>query len=322
MTSRKRPFLVDHQAKALAAFRDVRIVHDKFQDAMARISNFHQAGRYSDAPGVMSLIGHTGSGKTSIIQEYCRTRNVPGEFKKVLSIVVPENCTVKNLASRILSAIGDPKPTYGTREDMENRIKYYADRTNVELIVLDEFQHIAVRGSSTRQYDAADWIKTQVEVLRKPILFSGLPEVDNIFVVNPQLETRRKAKIELYPLRLSSREARQAAHLFFYSVNQCLPLPRPELSALHDTISINLLVTTSSGLLGYMMRVVHLATELAMLEQAETLLHSHIAEALLELGPVDFSLDKGALRPTALKSALPPVPKKSVKRRRRGRPNG
>lgn len=303
MVMRKRGVLNDEQARSLAAFRDVRIVHDGFQDALARISNFHLAGRYSDSPGVMSLIGYTGAGKTSIIKEYCRTHNKKGEFKKVLSIVVPENCTVKNLASRILSAIGDPRPTHGTREDMENRIKYYSDRTQVELIVFDEFQHISVRGSSSRQYDAADWIKTQVEVLKKPILFSGLPEVENIFVVNPQLETRRKGKIQLSPFSLKSEEGREAIHLFFHSINQRLPLPKPDRSALLEAKSIRLLVSSSNGVLGYMMRVVHLAAELAILERRQTLLYEHLTQALEELPESQVSIKKGMMRPVAVLSA-------------------
>ncbi|MBN8196029.1 TniB family NTP-binding protein [Thalassospira povalilytica] len=289
--------LTNEQAIKLAEFRDRRIAHDAFQDALTKIANFHQTGRYASRPGILTMVGETGAGKTSIIEDYCNFHNKSGRFKKVLFVIVPESCTVKNLAASILMALGDLSSVKGTRQDMELRIKDYVVRTGVELLIFDEFQHLTNRGSARRQYDAADWLKTQVEILRKPIVFAGLPEVHNIFSVNPQLETRRNGKIGIEPFNLDAEEARRSVVLFFHMLNKHLPLPRPEVSALNDPVAIKYIVDENKGLLGYMMRTVHCATELAMLEGDETLRLNHLHEAVRILGAVEFDVGEATIRP-------------------------
>jgi hypothetical protein len=297
MTNRNR-LLSKEQARKLAEFCNQRIAHDKFQDAMAVISNFHNVGCFADSPGILTLVGETGAGKSSVISDYCRSQNVQGDYKKVVSVFVPEDCTIKSLASRLLLAIGDPSGARGTREDMERRIRVYVQNTGVELLIFDEFQHISAGGSLRRQYDAADWIKTQVEVLKKPIMFVGLPQVHDIFAVNAQLQTRRKGKIELPPFDLNSKEDGKSLVLFFHMLNHYLPLPDREASVLRNPSAVQFLAQSAKGLIGYMTAYVHKATEFAMLEGAETLTSGHLYEAVEEIGLVKFDVGVGAIRPT------------------------
>lgn len=289
--------LTAKQAIKIAAFRDRRIAHDAFQGALTKIANFHQSGRHAARPGILTMVGETGAGKTSIIEDYCKLHNKEGKFKKVLFIIVPENCTVKNLAASMLMALGDLSSVKGTRQDMELRIKDYIDRTGVEMLIFDEFQHLTNRGSAKRQYDAADWLKTQVEILRKPIVFAGLPEVHNIFAVNPQLETRRNGKIGILPFDVETDESRKSVFLFFHMLNKHLPLPKPERSALNDPKAIKYVVTENKGLLGYMMRTVHHAAEMALIEGEDTLHFRHLHSAVQELGGVEFEVGQATIRP-------------------------
>ncbi|MBR9899485.1 MAG: AAA family ATPase [Rhodospirillales bacterium] len=295
--------LTEEQAVKLAAFRDRRIAHDAFQDALTKIANFHQTGRHAARPGILTMVGETGAGKTSIIEDYCNLHNESGQFKKVLFVIVPESCTIKNLAASILMALGDLSSVKGTRQDMELRIKDYVDRTGVEMLIFDEFQHLTNRGSAKRQYDAADWLKTQVEILRKPIMFAGLPEVHNIFALNPQLETRRNGKIGIVPFDLDTDENRRSVFLFFHMLNKHLPLPRPELSALNDPNAIKYVVDENKGLLGHMMKAVYRATERAVIEGDETLRFRHLQDAVQELGPVTFEVGQATIRPGKKKKA-------------------
>lgn len=102
----KEMILTDAQADGLAAFQNQRIHHNQFQRATARITNFHRSGARAYAPGILTLVGETGAGKSSIIENFCTVTNNGHDCSRVLSIIIPQSCTIKNLASRILHALG------------------------------------------------------------------------------------------------------------------------------------------------------------------------------------------------------------------------
>ncbi|MEQ8392941.1 MULTISPECIES: ATP-binding protein [Thalassospira] len=294
-------YLTDQQAADYGAFCNQRITHTQFQNTYAKVANFHLAGKFAYVPGIMTLVGETGAGKSSVVDDYCRDANAKYERHAVVSIVVRESSSVKDLAAGMLRALGDPLCGKGTKESMERRIAEYANYNDVEMFIFDEFQHLTNRGQSARSFDAADWLKTQVEVLRRPFLFVGLPEVDNIFSLNAQLETRRKERVQLAPFNTDTADGTKEAAMFFYMLNQGLPLPNQKASALLDLDYVGRVVSRCGGLVGYMTKVVQYAVKTALLDEADTLRWEHIEGALDDLGGVTFEVGLGAVRPEVQK---------------------
>ncbi|MCC4242074.1 TniB family NTP-binding protein [Thalassospira povalilytica] len=294
----KEMILTDAQADGLAAFQNQRIHHNQFQQATARITNFHRSGARAYAPGIMTLVGETGAGKSSIIENFCTVANNGHDCSRVLSIIIPQSCTIKNLASRILHALGDPCASMGTRESMERRIARFADHTSVSMLIFDEFQHLTNKGSQARRYDTADWLKTQLEILRRPVLFVGLPEVNDIFMVNPQLETRRRGRIELLPFDPSTKDGAKELLMLFHFLNNELPLPDPSKSVLKSSEVMLRLARSCKGLIGYITKVIYRAVEIALLARCQALTEQHLMAALSELKEASAELDTKAIRPS------------------------
>ncbi|KZB70812.1 MULTISPECIES: TniB family NTP-binding protein [Thalassospira] len=289
--------LTKQQARQLAAFQNRRVHHSQFQQATARIANFHISGVQASAPGITTLVGETGAGKSSVIENFCSTANSGDVRNRVLSIVIPQSCTIKNLASRILHALGDPCATKGTLESMEQRITKIADHASVEMLIFDEFQHLTNKGSQARRYDSADWLKTQLEILRRPVLVAGLPEVNEIFLLNPQLATRRRARIELLPFDPSTKGGAKELLMLFHFMNMELPLPDPAESVLLKNDVMLGLARSCKGLIGSITKIIHRAVEIAMLSDSTTLTELHLQCALEELEVDIRELDTSAARP-------------------------
>jgi len=290
-------FLTDAQADGLATFQNQRVHHGQFQNAIARITNFHRSGTRAYAPGIMTFVGETGAGKSSVVENFCSMANSGDSHSCVLSIIIPQSCTIKNLASRILYALGDPCASMGTRESMERRIAMLADHASVSMLIFDEFQHLTNKGSQARRYDTADWLKTQLEILHRPVLFVGLPEVNDIFMVNPQLETRRRGRIELHPFDPSTKDGAKELLMLFHFLNQELPLPDPSSSVLKSNEVMLRLARSCKGLIGYITKVIYRSVEIALLSNSPTLTEQHLTVALSELKEASDELDTKAARP-------------------------
>lgn len=315
-------FLTDTQADGLAAFQNQRIHHSQFQQAIARITNFQRSGERAYAPGIMTFVGETGAGKSSVIENFCSMANSGSSHSRVLSIIIPQSCTIKNLASGILHALGDPCASMGTRESMERRIASFADQASVSMLIFDEFQHLTNKGSQARRYDTADWLKTQLEILRRPVLFVGLPEVNDIFMLNPQLETRRRGRIELHPFDPSTKDGAKELLMLFHFLNKELPLPDPSKSVLKSGEVMLRLARSCKGLIGYITKVIYRAVEIALLGNSQTLTEQHLLMALAELKEASAELDTKAARPEQVSPRKYQTLGRTLKGRRKGAHDG
>ena len=66
-----------------------------------------------------------------------------------------------------------PRPWIGTNEAKKDRVITLCKNCGVELILIDEAQHIHDRGRSKSQNKAGDWIKTLIKSLKVPVAFIG-----------------------------------------------------------------------------------------------------------------------------------------------------
>ena len=60
----------------------------------------------------------------------------------------------------------------------------------VEIIFLDEVQHLVDRNSQKLLRDSSDWFKELIDETGIPIIFLGMPDSDKIFLENEQLNKR------------------------------------------------------------------------------------------------------------------------------------
>lgn len=95
----------------------------------------------------------------------------------------------------MLQKLGDPLYNQGTEKILTARLKQYLLTTDVELLIIDELQHLIDTDTQRVIKKAADWLKQLLNDVNLPIVFGGIKEdAINIFNSNRQLDERFPCK--------------------------------------------------------------------------------------------------------------------------------
>jgi len=124
----------------------------------------------------------------------------------VLLVETPAKPSLKGLAEAILVALGDPFADKGTITTKRKRALGLIERCQVELIVLDEFQHFLDHGIFDSMNAVSDWLKLFIEDVKIPFMLMGLPRCAAILQMNEQLRRRFSCRLELPRLSIDSEE--------------------------------------------------------------------------------------------------------------------
>lgn len=118
----------------------------------------------------------------------------------ILFVECPARATVKGMAETLLAALGDPRPSRGSQQEMTQRVLHALRIRRVSLIVMDEFQHLVGRARGhDSAYETADWIKSLLNANLCPILLVGTESAASILKVNEQLQRRALAVYRVLP---------------------------------------------------------------------------------------------------------------------------
>jgi hypothetical protein len=160
-----------------------------------------QINRYLRTPRVIVITGTYRAGKSHIVgefaAEYPADRTGETVQRPVLYLVVPERATLISLLIEMLTRLGDPVPTKGTKDAKKIRLRKLLRDCGVQLIIFDEFNHIYDRDNEEVQHEVTNFIKVLIKgdpnddpaenFLPISSVFAGLPYLTQIFQVNEQL---------------------------------------------------------------------------------------------------------------------------------------
>lgn len=246
------------------SLRPTRVDYDVFVKAIRKIASVHRRSRLNDYGGGLLIAGPTGTGKSSALKHYLD--HFPthdgdmGLQTPVLYVQTPSAPTVKSLAEAILSALGDPASCKGTSEEKTRRIYKFFEACEVELLLIDEFQHFAEvnRRGSTR--DVTDWLKNLINVSRVGVVLSGLPACEQTLAYNAQLARRFSARHDMLAFSYLS----GARQLEFRGVLQSLQSTLPIDSIhLHSDAFARRMFVASYGLIDYVIKILEEACDIA-----------------------------------------------------------
>lgn len=205
------------------------IPHRRFREGMCRLAELHHGRRAYQAGGGLLLIGPSGAGKSTLIEHYeslyPRVHEAEGTRIPVLRVSVPSSPSAKSLAEAILVALKDPKAHRGTASEKTERIEALLVRCGVELILLDEFQHLIYTPALTGFRDVTDWLKRLISNTNVGIVACGLPEAALVVESNEQLARRFSARIQLTPFALDDEDDFREFRGLLRSLQELLPLP-------------------------------------------------------------------------------------------------
>ncbi|MGN7298274.1 TniB family NTP-binding protein [Ferdinandcohnia sp. SAFN-114] len=207
--------------------KSIIVSHPRYQKIMNRIEELHFYSSGSLQAETLFLYGETGVGKSTVLEEY--TERFQREIIDGITIVpilynkVPVGATPKSVASSLLSSLGDPAYDKGTEISQTDRLLHFIKVCKVELIIIDEFQHLIDRDTRTVLRKASEWIKKFSDDANVPIILCGMPESKRIFEHNEQLDRRFLDKEEIYGFQYITKEEQIEFRTFLKAVDEDLP---------------------------------------------------------------------------------------------------
>jgi len=247
------------------SIRKELIHYDRFCIALRRIAGIHRQWR-SVSPGAraLALLGHTGTGKSTILRFYAsqfeQFETTEGPIIPVLYVVVPSRPSIKNLAQAILDALGDRI----SRRSAEDKTVYLVEllkQCRVEMLIIDEFQHFADAGRIAEANRATDWLKNLMEANGVTVVVAGLPNSAEVLKANPQLTRRFSAIHEVRRFDWMVPDDRREFGGVLKYMHSRLPLPCPDL---HSSEFAMRMYVASAGVIDYVAKIIDGAVVLAM----------------------------------------------------------
>ncbi|CAN7211738.1 TniB family NTP-binding protein [Phenylobacterium sp. LjRoot164] len=154
------------------------------------------------------IVGPTQSGKSKILRTYQERANTAEALEAgripVLMVTLTANQTRKGLAQDILRAFepfGYLAPwKSGSETVLLDRVRAYMQARGVELLILDEFQHLVHSERQEVSISVSETIKWLLIESIVPVVMSGIEDAWRPVRANAQLAHRCEAPLELNPL--------------------------------------------------------------------------------------------------------------------------
>lgn len=240
----------------------------------------------------MLITGTKGAGKTTLIEWYASNFPIRESPEKrivpVLVVTVPSPATVKGLGSAMLEALGDPAADKGTVSSITLRLRKYIRDCEVELIILDEFQHFDDRQTKNVLKTISDWLKNLINETHRPITLVGMPGCESVLENpgNEQLKRRFSSREEILPFAWGTSEHILEFRQLLKGIDDAMPLLKD--SHLADFKTAYLIHSATDGVINYLMKLLRWAARMAIETGAEQIDYSILAHAYEERLARDF----------------------------------
>lgn len=182
----------------------------------------------------------------------------PNPFQVVI-VGLDKKTTLKSVLQDILIQMKDPDWMIGTEKQLRERIRNFVKELGVELIVIDECQHLHKDGNDVA--DVTDALKRLLDLGVAPLILVGNFDAQAVFDRNPQLRARLGV-----PMRLPAfnpKSTAEAVHFRNFVVNfgaaleQCKAVSSAE--NLSDSSMLDGLRIASTGYFGRVARILRAA---------------------------------------------------------------
>lgn len=247
--------------------------HRRFREAMFRLAELHKRRQMHGVGGGLLLTGPSGAGKSTIVRAYQaaypRVHEVGRTLIPVLLVSVPSAPTSRSLAGAILEALGRKNSHRGTAPEKTTWLHELFTRCGVEMLLLDEFQHLFYAQTVSAFRDATDWLKNFLEDMQIGMVACGLPAAEMVVNSNEQLARRFSERIRVAPFSFEEADDFQEFRGILKAVGALLPLPVE--TPLHETNLARRLHVASYGLLDYVIKILEGAVSAATSAGLETI---------------------------------------------------
>lgn len=221
----------DIKAK-LARFRSAFVASPFLKSVLNELDECRELSKLGGDPECIIVTGDTGAGKTSLINKYlelhARNDSYEGSYIPVLSTTLPGEANSVALFQQILADLGHPYPFESSNEvALRKQIKVIAQNCRLELIIIDEFQHLIERKSLKILKETANSIKSLIVDTKIPIALFGMPYSSVILDSVSQLAGRFERRRIIGPFRIDTGRELTEYLAFLSMFEKLMDLPEP-----------------------------------------------------------------------------------------------
>ncbi|MGI4880521.1 MAG: TniB family NTP-binding protein [Janthinobacterium lividum] len=189
-------------ADKVAVYERIYVPNPAQTRVFAAFDELRELGRKGGRMLAIRNLAPSGSGKTSTAVEYQRhvlamKRHADGETPVVI-VQLDLATSTKRLWSSLLYQVGDQFHDKGTGDAMRRRGYDYLKRRGVQLLIIDEIQHLAV--TTNDRHDVTDAIKRVLDDGIAPLVLMGTDQAKAMLQRNVQLSNRMLSPCDLRPL--------------------------------------------------------------------------------------------------------------------------
>ena len=214
-----------------SSLNTIFVLSPKLTQILELIEDCRLDSKLTNDPQCMLVTGDTGSGKTSLIEYYQKEKpNLENQYVStipILSTSLPESSTPVTAAQQLLYDLGDP---FYSKSDniieLTAKLVILIKNCQVEMIIIDEFQHMIEFKTKKVLFRVADWLKMLIVRTKIPIILFGLPYSELILQTNKQLAGRFLLRQSLAPFRIKSKDNRNYFLSFLNAVDKALPFEK------------------------------------------------------------------------------------------------
>jgi predicted AAA+ superfamily ATPase len=276
----------------LTLIERVFIQYPRLKELRTKIEFCREFSKTAAEPECMLISGTKGAGKTTLINWYVSDFPIIESTEKraipVLVVTVPSPATVKGLGSAMLDAIGDPAADKGAVSSITLRLRKYIENCEVELIILDEFQHFDDRQTKNVLKTISDWLKNLINETCRPIVLVGMPGCESVLKNegNEQLKRRFSSREQINPFAWDTPQHIEEFRQLLKEIDHALPLLKN--SHLAEATTAFLIHSATDGVINYVMKLLRWAAKLAIESGLEQIDHSILAQAYEKRLAKDF----------------------------------
>ncbi|MEA3051914.1 MAG: hypothetical protein QOG72_817 [Sphingomonadales bacterium] len=119
---------------------------------------------------------------------------------QVIVVGLDQKTSLKSVLQDVLIQMKDPDWDYGTEKQLRQRILKFVERLGVELIIIDECQHLHKGGNDVA--DVTDAFKRFLDMGIAPLVLVGNLDAQRVFDRNPQFRARLGLPLTLPALNM------------------------------------------------------------------------------------------------------------------------
>lgn len=281
-----------HTPRPLGKLYSAFVRHPRLAAVLAAIDECILVTREDQESRCLAVTGGSGVGKSTLIGQVVKShpsRETPtGRVVPILAIEVPKPTSVKGVTTTLLSTLGDPQPERGNTVNQVERLYKLLKHCRVELVILDECQHLLDGKTDRVISEVSDFIKTLINRTKISFVLVGMPSLATIFEGDSQMQLRSRFlhRLTLEPFRWTHDNGEEYRK-FLQKIESTLPFSQP--TNLADYHRAMRLFVASRGYLRYTMKTIKSAARHTLRVQNNCIDDEALAIAFdLEIGSTEF----------------------------------